>query len=76
VLGIVAWPIATMPGVAQQPPEDQVPHPRQLAGLRKEGWGWWLSDSEAITRARPIQTNLTTEEDRLVRDDDYDEGDV
>ena len=70
VLGIVAWPIGTGPSAASAPPEDQVPSPRQLGLMRKEGGGWWLPPEEAITFIRPIQTNLTTEEERPEPEDD------
>lgn len=64
LLGIVAWPVGTGPGAASAIPEDQVPWPRQLAQLRREGGGWWLADEAAITLRRPHTTNLTTEEER------------
>ncbi len=70
VLGIVAWPIGTGPRAASAVPKDQVPWPRQLAQIRREGGGWWLADEAAITLRRPIETNLTTEEDRPPREDD------
>ncbi len=72
VLGIVAWPIVAAPRVASQTPEDQVPHPRELAQLRKEGGGWWLADEAAQRYPRPQETNLTTEPERPDRDDDDD----
>lgn len=72
ILGIVAWPVSG--GIAgQQPPEDQVPSPRQLAQMRKEGGGWWMSDQDKQTHARPHTTNLTTEEERPDYGDDDDE---
>lgn len=73
VLGIVAWPLGTGPRAAVYTPEDQVPHPRQLAQMRKEGGGWWMPDAEAITLRRPIATNLTTEEERLDQGEDDDD---
>lgn len=70
LIGILAWPIGPVAGVASQTPTDQVPHPRQLAQLRKEGGGWWLPDEEMIREKRPSDTNITLEEDRP---DDQDE---
>ena len=70
VLGMVAWPIGTGPGAATATPEDQVPWPRQLAQIRREGGGWWLADEAAITNRRPHETNLTTEEERPEPEDD------
>lgn len=70
ILGILAWPVVAAPHVASQPPEDQVPHPRQLAQLRREGGGWWLADVEAHSYPRPAETNLTTEENRPPLDED------
>jgi hypothetical protein len=64
VLGILAWPIVATTRVASQPPEDQVPSPRQLGQMRKEGGGWWMPESEGQRYKRPRTTNLTTEEDR------------
>lgn len=61
VIGIVAWSISGK-GSATSPPEDQVPSPRQLAGLRKEGAGWWMEEKQRF--GRPHTTNLTDEEDR------------
>lgn len=73
VLGIVAWPLGTGPGAASATPEDQVPWPRQLAQMRREGGGWWLADEAAITAKRPHTTNLTTEEERPEPEDDDEE---
>ena len=64
VLGIVAWPIIASPRVASSPPMDQVPSPRQLAQMRKEGGGWWMPEEEGQRYQRPHETNLTTELDR------------
>lgn len=75
ILGMLAWPILPAPRVASATPADQVPHPRQLAALRKEGGGWWLPDSEAQRYPRPHETNLTTEPERPERDDEDDETD-
>jgi predicted RNA-binding Zn-ribbon protein involved in translation (DUF1610 family) len=72
VLGILAWPIVKAPRVASATPEDQVPHPRQLAALRREGGGWWLPDSAGQRYARPSETNLTLEEERPDERDDTD----
>lgn len=72
VLGILAWPVANVPKVASQTPEDQVPSPRQLSQLRREGQGYWLEDDAAIKARRP-DTNLTTEQDRPERDDEDEE---
>ncbi len=69
VLGLVAWPVTATPGVASAPPEDQVPDERELAQLRREGGGWWLPDASAIRYKRPLETNLTTEDDRLEEED-------
>ncbi len=71
VLGIVAWPIGTGPGAAKATPDDQIPWPRELAQIRREGGGWWLPDEEAITTRRPHETNLTTEEERPSREDNH-----
>ena len=70
VLGILAWPIIAAPRVATATPEDQVPGPRQLAQLRKEGGGWWLPDEDGQRYPRPKETNLTTEENRPDDEDD------
>jgi hypothetical protein len=70
VLGIVAWPIGTGPSAATATPEDSVPWPRQLAQIRREGGGWWLADEASITVRRPVETNLTTEQDRPRGEDD------
>jgi len=70
VLGILAWPIVAAPRVATATPEDQVPGPRQLAQLRKEGGGWWLPDEDGQRYPRPKETNLTTEENRPDDEDD------
>jgi hypothetical protein len=72
VLGILAWPIIPTPHVASTPPADQVPDPRQLAQMRKEGGGWWLPDREAQRYPRPLETNLTTEEERPDGEEDTD----
>lgn len=66
VLGILAWPVKAASYVASQPPIDQVPNPRQLAKMRREGQGWWMADDQSITLRRPLETNLTTELDRPV----------
>jgi hypothetical protein len=70
LIGLVAWPIIQAPFVASQTPEDQVPHPRQLAQMRKEGGGWWLSEEDGIRFRRPSESNLTIEEDRPDDTDD------
>lgn len=70
ILGICAWPVLGAPGVATQTPEDQVPSPRQLAQMRKEGAGWWLDEQDGITLKRPDETNLTLEEERPDAEDD------
>lgn len=72
ILGILAWPIIKSPRVASQPPADQVPHPRQLAQMRKEGGGWWLDDTDGQRWARPLETNLTLEEERPHDDNEDD----
>lgn len=73
VLGILAWPIISAPHVASTPPADQVPNPRQLAQLRKDGGGWWLEEGEGQRYPRPLETNLTTEEERKEQEEDEDE---
>ena len=70
VLGMLAWPIKKAPRVASATPEDQVPGPRQLAQMRKEGGGWWMADEDAQRYARPHETNLTTEDDRPEGEED------
>lgn len=70
ILGILAWPIVAAPRVGSAPPMDQVPSPRQLAALRREGGGWWLADADGQRYPRPHETNLTLEEDRPDEDDD------
>src|SRR5688572_18786893 len=75
VLGILAWPIKAAAYVASQPPRDQVPTPRQLSSLRKEGQGWWLGDDDAITIQRPNTTNLTLERDRPAAEAEAEEED-
>lgn len=72
VLGLVAWPIGQGASAASQTPEDQVPGPRQLAQMRREGGGWWLADEAKQTLRRPQETNLTLEEERLHDDEDDD----
>lgn len=67
VIGLVAWSI-TGAGSASQPPEDAVPGPRQLAQMRREGGGWWMEEGQRFRR--PHTTNLTTEEDRPVQEDE------
>lgn len=62
VLGILAWSIRG--NAATTPPADQVPGPRQLAQMRREGGGWWLPDEDAQRYPRPLETNITTEEER------------
>jgi predicted RNA-binding Zn-ribbon protein involved in translation (DUF1610 family) len=74
ILGIVAWP--TQRGGARQgaaTPADQVPSPRQLGSLRKEGGGWWLPPEARQRFARPTTTNVTLEQDRPTPDEDEDE---
>ena len=71
VLGVLAWPVSTGGHhTASMPPEDQVPRPYQLAQMRKEGGGWWLPVEERIKYQKPLETNLTTEEDRPTREDE------
>lgn len=70
VLGLVAWPIAANPAVASTPPRDQVPNPRQLGYLRKDGGGWWLPDDLAQRYATPHTTNLALVEERPENADD------
>lgn len=72
VLGILAWPVAHTPKVASAMPEDQVPGPRELAQMRREGGGWWMDEGDAIRSARPGETNLTTETERPERGDEDD----
>lgn len=72
VLGILAWPIVPAPRVASATPADQVPSPRQLAQLRKEGGGFWMPEEEGQRYPRPHETNLTTEEERPEDDDEDD----
>lgn len=69
VLGLLAWPIKAAPRVASAPPADQVPGPRQLAQLRREGGAWWLPEEEGQRYTRPHETNLTLEEERPDDDD-------
>lgn len=73
LLGMLAWPIIRAPHVASATPEDQVPSPRQLAQMRREGGGWWLQDGEGQRYKRPHETNLTTEEERPTNGEDDDE---
>ena len=68
-IGIVAWPTYAGPGKASTP-RDQVPGPRELAQLRREGGGWWMPDDDRQRYARPPETNLTTETERPDRDTD------
>ena len=75
ILGIVAWPIAKVPHVGTATPRDQVPHPRQLAELRREGAGWWMADSDAQRRPRPDETNLSAELDRPQAQEDREDTD-
>lgn len=72
VLGMLAWPIVGAPHVASAPPADQVPGPRELAQMRKEGGGWWLPEEAAQRYPRPHETNITTEEDRSEGEDSDD----
>lgn len=69
IIGLVAWPVIAARHVASATPADQVPHPRQLAQLRREGGGWWMPDPEGQRYARPHETNLTAEEERPDHDD-------
>ena len=58
VLGLLAWPSE---GEAVVPPSDQVPGPRELPQLRREGWGWWLparKDRPAELVGPPEQSNV------------------
>lgn len=73
VIGLLAWPIGPAPNVASATPRDQVPNLRQLAGLRKEGQGFWLPEQEKITRAVPDETNLTGETNRKEGEAKYDD---
>lgn len=75
VLGILAWPVTPAPHVASGPPKDQVPSPRQLGQLRKEGGGWWMAEEEGIREVIPSETNVTTEEQREGAHDDDEEDD-
>lgn len=75
VLGILAWPITPSPNVASTPPADQVPSPRQLAQMRREGGGWWMADQDGQRYPRPYETNLTTEDQRLNQEEDPDDTD-
>lgn len=73
VIGLLAWPISS--AVRKKDlatPEDQVPGPRELAQLRREGGGYWLADEAAQKHGRPHTTNLTTDT-RPVRSDDPDD---
>lgn len=71
VLGMVAWPMASVAKVATQTPKDQVPTPRQALQLRREqAGGHWLEDADAIRYERPETTNLTPEEGRPPQDED------
>jgi hypothetical protein len=72
VLGILAWPVSKGHS-AKQIPLDQIPNARQLAELRKEGWGWWLPDEMRIRHRQPHTTNLTTELTRPVAEAEADE---
>jgi hypothetical protein len=74
IIGLVAWPVSPRAWI-KSIPRDQVPHPRQLAQLRKEGGGWWMPDRER-QRYEPItESNLTLEPDRPERDDNAEETD-
>ena len=69
VMGLVAWPVSSRAWI-KSIPRDQVPHPRQLAQLRKEGGGWWMPDEEK-QRYHPIhESNLTTEPERPEPEDE------
>src|SRR5262245_55706957 len=69
VIGLVAWPVVSAPYVASQPPDDQTPDIRELAQLRREGGGWWMPDAYGQRWKRPLETNVTPEEDRLDEDE-------
>jgi rubredoxin len=72
VIGVLAWPVEIGGGhMGNVPPADQVPGPRQLAQLRQEAGGWWLTD-EYRHRGRPNVTNLTGELDRPPEEDPID----
>ena len=70
VIGLLAWPIGPAPKVASGTPRDQVPSPRQIGMMRKEGGGWWLPEKDRITEKIPDETNLTLEGERPEREDD------
>ncbi len=70
VIGMLAWPKGRGSG-SGAPPADQVPGPRQLAQLRQEAGGWWMTD-EYKHKGRPDPTNLTGELDRLPEEDSND----
>lgn len=70
VIGVLAWPIGKGGGAATMTPEDQVPTPRQIGQLRKEGGGWWMPEEDAQRFKRPQETNLTTETDRPEEEED------
>jgi hypothetical protein len=63
ILGLLAWPVGKGK-VAQGTPKDQIPHPRQLAQMRKEGGGWWMAEEDRITTPRTLETNLTLDAER------------
>jgi hypothetical protein len=72
VIGIVAWPVsprAWIKGV----PRDQVPHPRQLVQMRREGGGWWLADEDQQRYERVDESNLTIEPERPDQTDEDDD---
>jgi hypothetical protein len=72
LIGLLAWPVsprAWIKGV----PRDQVPHPRQLAQMRKEGGGWWLPDDDRKRFTRVDESNLTLEPERPEKDEDDDD---
>ena len=71
VIGLLAWPVSVGGrNTATTTPRDQIPTPRQLAQLRKEGGGWWLPESERQRFSVVEEANLTLEQERP---DDQDE---
>lgn len=72
IIGILAWPVYRG-HTPLSTPKDQVPGPRELLQLRKEGGGWWMADEDRQRYARPEETNLTLEDERPDRDPEDDE---
>lgn len=72
LIGLLAWPVSPRAWIRGMP-KDQVPHPRQLAQMRREGGGWWLPDEEQQRYSRVDESNIALEPERPQQEDDDDD---